>query len=353
MSDHALYTTAMPAESASAHRSARRLGNHPQIERLLRLGPLLRSGTGHAAVLAERLEVSERTIRRDLEFARDRLDWPVKYEARRRVWVLLSDPPTLPAIPLSEAEMFSVLVAARALEAYRGTPYAAPLASGFAKILAALGATPGVGHLDLDALPVFDLDPTREVAPALYSQLHRACRERQRLELTYHTPSHPEVNVRRIDPYHLLNHAGDWYLVAYCHLRGGMRDFAVGTRMLQVQLTGETFQPDPEFDLEKYLKTGFSLFKSGDLDTVVLRFTPEQALYIRERKWAVDEAKRDLPDGGLILTFRTRINIGLVQFISKYGPEVEVQAPDSLRQVVAARLRKAAAIYSGGTDASE
>jgi predicted DNA-binding transcriptional regulator YafY len=48
-----------------------------QIERLNRLRGLLRRGAGPARRLAEELEVSERTIRRDLEFARDRLDWTV------------------------------------------------------------------------------------------------------------------------------------------------------------------------------------------------------------------------------------------------------------------------------------
>src|SRR4051812_7164776 len=143
----------------------------PPLERLIRLRETLRAGGANAPELAERLEVCERTIRRDVEFARDRLDWPVVYDARRRRFVLDGDLPSLPAVTMPPEELIAVLVAARAMECYRGTPYAAALQSGFQRILSALDAPVKVTLPIDEALPRFSLDPTREVQPELYAQL--------------------------------------------------------------------------------------------------------------------------------------------------------------------------------------
>jgi predicted DNA-binding transcriptional regulator YafY len=316
-----------------------------QLERLIRLRELLRRGGGHAASLGEQLEVSERTVRRDLEFARYRLKWPVVYDGRRRSWVLEGDPPSLPAIAMDDAELMALAVAGRVLEKYRGTPYAAALQSGFDKILAALEAPAGNTCPITEPLPVFHLDPAREVDPDLYARLYAACQGRQRLELTYHTQSRDEVNVRRVDPYRLLNHAGDWYLIGYCHLRERVLDFAVGERMLQVRETGETFQPDPAFDLDEYMAAGFGIFKGGPVEEVVLRFTPRQARCMRERVWDADETKENLADGALLLKMRAPVNEGLLRFVLEYGAEVQVLAPESLREQVADTYWRALEAY--------
>jgi predicted DNA-binding transcriptional regulator YafY len=316
-------------------------GTRPQIERLMRLRELLRAGGGHAQALADELEVSERTIRRDLEFAHDRFDWPVRFDRRRRRWVLEGDPPSLPAIAMRPGELMAIAVAARAMESYRGTPYAAALQSGFDKILAALDAPAGMALPVTEPLPVFHLDPARELDPDLYARLFAACEKRKQLELTYHTQSRDETNVRRVDPYRLLNHGGDWYLIGYCHLRERVTDFAAGERMLSVRETGETFQPDPAFDLDEYLASGFGIFKGGPVEEVVLRFTPRQARYMRERVWAEDETKENLPGGGLLLRMRVPVNEGLLRFVLQYGAEVEVLAPEALREQVIETHRRA------------
>ncbi len=319
------------------------LNTRPQLSRLLELRAWLMRGGGTACALAERLEVSERTIRRDLEFVRDRLDWPVQFARAERRWKLVGSANTLPLVPLNEQELIAVMVAGRALALYRGTSFEPALASAFRKILGMLDSDRQVAAIE--TLPVFELDPVREFDSETWGLLFTACRDRRQLEMTYHTFGSGEINTRRIDPYCLHNHDGDWYLIGHCHLRRGIRHFAVGERIRAVRETGESFVIDPGFNLRDYLSTGFGVFKGGEPEDVVLHFNADQARYMRERVWSPSEVKEDQPDGSLVMRMRVPVNIGLVRFVLQQGAAVRVVAPERLREQVAAELRLAAEAY--------
>ena len=60
------------------------LHSRPPLQRMLRIHEAIQSGKyPNAAKLARELEVSTKSIHRDLEFMRDRLDFPLEYDARR------------------------------------------------------------------------------------------------------------------------------------------------------------------------------------------------------------------------------------------------------------------------------
>jgi predicted DNA-binding transcriptional regulator YafY len=103
-----------------------------QLERLLRIDELLRSGKWQTATsLAEALERSERTIRNDIAFLRDRYHAPLEFSKSKGFYY--SDPVwRLPSISLSKGELFALTLGARMLEAYAGSTYASELHSDLA-----------------------------------------------------------------------------------------------------------------------------------------------------------------------------------------------------------------------------
>lgn len=104
------------------------------LERLLQLDALLRSGKRQTvARLAEALEVSERTIRSDLAFLRDRFNAPLEFS--RQQGHHYTDPEwRLPSISLSRGELFALTLGARMLEAYSGSAYSVELRSAIAQL---------------------------------------------------------------------------------------------------------------------------------------------------------------------------------------------------------------------------
>ena len=76
-----------------------------------------------ASTLARDLEVSAKSIHRDLEFMRDRLDLPFEFDARRRGYHYTEEVRAFPTLQITEGELVALVVADKALQQYRGTSF--------------------------------------------------------------------------------------------------------------------------------------------------------------------------------------------------------------------------------------
>src|SRR5690606_12330958 len=128
--------------------------------------------------------------------------------------------------------------------------------------------------------------------------LAHATARRQQLELRYRKAGRRQAEVRRIDPYHLANINGEWYLFAWDHDRKDIRTF-VPSRVQSVQLTGRTFERPEKFSLDQRLRDSFGVFSGEGEFKVVLHFNARVADYIREKKWHPSQQLRELRGGGV------------------------------------------------------
>jgi predicted DNA-binding transcriptional regulator YafY len=104
-----------------------------RLERLLQLDTLIRSNQRYTAEsLALAVERSDRTVRSDLAFLRDRYHAPLDYTKKKGVHYTDSDW-RLPSIMLSQGELFALTLGARMLESYAGSAYAEELKGAIAR----------------------------------------------------------------------------------------------------------------------------------------------------------------------------------------------------------------------------
>ena len=78
------------------------------------------------------------------------------------------------------------------------------------------------------------------------------------MQLTYRKPGQRATELRVVDPYHLANINGEWFLFAWCHLRRDIRTF-VPARIQAAEPTGKTFARPQKFSLEKRLRDSFGV----------------------------------------------------------------------------------------------
>jgi predicted DNA-binding transcriptional regulator YafY len=197
------------------------------MERMLKIHHAIQAGGyPNATRLAEQLEVSTKSIHRDIEFMRDRLDLPVEYNPAKYGYHYSEEVSAFPTFQVTEGEMVALLVAEKALQQYRGTTFEKPLLSAFQKIEEALPDTISLNLSEWDesisfrtsAIPQLDLD--------IFDQLAKAVSRKKQLELQYRKPGQKQGEARVVDPYHLANINGEWFLFAHCHLRKDLRTFA-------------------------------------------------------------------------------------------------------------------------------
>jgi predicted DNA-binding transcriptional regulator YafY len=296
--------------------------------------------------IAEHFEVTAKTAQRTLDFMRDQLRMPLCYCAEHRGWYYTEPAYALPAIELTEGDLVTILLAERLARQYRGTAIGLQVEQAFAKVLSAMTDAVSIDLAALAEAYSFEAAPTGDLDPTLFRRLGRAAIERCRVEMTYFTATRGELTRRRADPLHLRNYLGEWYLIAWDHLRGAPRDFHAG-RIRELEVTDEHFEWPAGFDLEDYLNSGFGMFRGGQAVEVEIVFDEYQARWIRERgKFHPTEEREELPDGSLKLRMRVTALDGVKRFVMQYGAHAEVVKPATLRKAIREEIEAMQTIYN-------
>jgi predicted DNA-binding transcriptional regulator YafY len=317
------------------------------LERLLHIDSLLRSKHRQTAdSLASELEVSERTIRNDLNFLRDRYGAPL--ESTRQKGYHYTDPDwRLPTITLSKGELFALTIGARMLEAYAGSTYAADLRSAITRLSERL---PEQTWVDLQQLSeeriLFRGGAEIDLNPEVWHALEDACQSLKTVEMTYYTASRDAESQRKLNPYVLHIYRGtNPYVIGYCHQRKEIRWFRVD-RIKHLQVLSETFVPDPTFDARDHLEMIFQHEAGGVPKPVAIWFDAPTAPYIRERRWHPTQEIQEHPDGSLTLCMVVRGLNDLKRWVLGYGKGAIVREPPELVELVRDEVEGMGTSYS-------
>jgi proteasome accessory factor B len=307
---------------------------------MLRIHQALQAGRyPNAVTLAASLEVSTKSIHRDLEFMRDRLELPLAYQAAHKGYHYTEEVGNFPTLQITEGELFALLVAEKALQQYRGTAFERPLLSAFRKMAASLPDTVSLNIADWEQTISFRTRAEPIVKLETFDTLAKAAAQRQQLQLTYRKPGQRATELRVVDPYHLANINGEWFLFAWCHLRRDIRTF-VPARILAAEPTGQTFARPQKFSLEKRLRDSFGVQSGQGSFDVLLRFNELAADYIREKKWHESQQLRELEDGGVELRLKLSSLAEVERWVLGWAGNAVVVQPPELAQRVAQAARK-------------
>ena len=287
--------------------------------------------------LAHELEVSTKSVARDLEFMRDRLNLPLDYDKTRWGYYYTEEVANFPTMQISEGELIALLVAEKALQQYRGTTFEAPLVSAFQKMASSLPDTISLNLADWGSTISFRTRAEPILDLKTFDVLSRAAAQRQQLKLSYRKPGQRETESRVVDPYHLANINSEWFLFAWCHLRKDIRTFAPA-RIQSVELTGQTFARPAKFSLEKRLRDSFGVQSGHENHEVVIRFKELVSDYIREKKWHESQKLKELPDGGVELSMTLSGLAEIERWVLSWAGNARVLQPAAL----ADRVRQAA-----------
>ena len=168
----------------------------------------------------------------------------------------------------------------------------------------------------------------------------------RRLAIRYLSRSTGAATERTVSPQRLVRYRDNWYLDAWCHLRDGLRSFAVDA-IESARIEAE--QPArvvPEQELDEHLGAAYGIFSGPATQRALMRFAPARARWISGERWHPAQFGRWLEDGSYELSVPFGDARELVLDILRYGSDVEVLEPPTLRAEVAARLREAAALYA-------
>ncbi len=302
-----------------------------QQERILRLDALLRNcDRTTAQYLATELEVSERTVRADIEFLRNRLDAPIEW-SRDKGYFYANLDWRLSTIPLTQGELFALTLGARMLEAYAGSTYQVELRTAIAQLSQRLPEPIWVNLQQLtEERILFRSGVETDLDAEVWRNLEAACRQQHTVQMTYYTASRNATSDRKFDPYLLHIYRGtNPYVIGYCHNRRAIRWFRVD-RIQQLTVLEQVFIRDPHFDAKTHLESIFQHEVGSETMAVAIWFDGATAPYIRERRWHPTQSLTEQPDGSVTLRMQVKGLNDLKRWVLGYGKGAIALEPPEL-----------------------
>jgi proteasome accessory factor B len=301
---------------------------------MLRIHQSLSSGKfPNASTLAREIEVATKTIHRDIEFMRDRLNLPIQFNSGRNGYCYTEEVSAFPTLQITEGEIFALVLAEKALQQYRGTSFEKPLLSAIKKMEQSLPDTISLNLADIEQTISFCTRAEQILDLKIFDALAKAAARRQQIELAYRKPGQTQSESRLVDPYHLANINGEWYLFAHDHARKDIRTF-VPARIQSVKPTGKLFERPQKFSVEKRLRDSFGVHSGAGEFEVIIRFNARAADYVREKKWHESQQLRELKDGAVELRMKLSSLVEIERWVLSWGGDAKVLKPPELAEAV-------------------
>ena len=310
-----------------------------QSDRITRIRALLTSRRlVSRQTLLETLEVSPATLKRDLEFLRNNLNMPIVWN--RELGGYQIDPNQtsgaqieFPGMWFNEKEIHALLTMQHLLANLDPggilAPHVAPLIERLNKLL---GATDNPAEEIRRRVLILGIGK-RTMKLTHFENIGAALLRRKRLRIRYYARGRDEESEREISPQRLVHYRENWYLDAWCHLRGGLRNFAVDS-VRHAQLLERSAKDISNATLDNVLGPGYGIFTGETLQTARLRFSPERARWVASEHWHPDQRGTFDPNGRYVLEVPYADHRELLMDVLKHGRHCEVLGPEGLRRAV-------------------
>jgi predicted DNA-binding transcriptional regulator YafY len=335
------------------------------------LGIVLALRSGHemtARQLAQRFQVSSRTIYRDVETL-SALGVPIYTERGRGGGFRLVEGYFLPPIMFTQDEALGLVAGLTLLQAMRSHPFAAALDTAEKKLVAAVSdhlrtvlreARLRIGF-EMPESDIFHPEPAADgttvepLAGMAEDQVVQTFLEgvfnRKTVELHYRSPYRNEATQQIIDPLGLLWDRGYWYLAG--RRAGDQPDVWLwrADRVIRIRLQTQTAPIEPKFDIRPYLGRqwlGSAMQRWAEETPVKIRLTHKQAERLR-RDWYYRQAEFEaVSEQETLLTIGADDPEVVLELLRWLGPGSELLEPEAWRVLMREQLAYLLTRYSEG-----
>jgi predicted DNA-binding transcriptional regulator YafY len=324
------------AAPASAQGQKKGRVSKVSIERFVKIVRLTRRKNGVTmSDLEAELGVSPASIKRDIEYLKDRLNCPIEWDRRKHAHVLRDDLAAggrfeLPGLWFDASELFALMMMLHLVEGVQPgllEEHVAPMKERLRSMLVAGGKSAKQVERKVKLIHF----APRRVEPKHFKLLASALLDGRRLRLQYWRRDRKERSERVISPLQLVHYRENWVLDAWCHMRNQLRSFALEA-IEDVTVLPEAAIEVSKAEMREHFQSGYGIFAGKATDRAILKFTPERAQWISLETWHPDQTDRILEDGSYILEVPYSNDQELLMDVLRYGPEVEIIGPPQLRQ---------------------
>jgi len=305
--------------------------SRPPLARMLQLHQRLLSGSfPNCRKLSDELEVSAKTIQRDIEFMRSQLGLPIEYDQLQFGFFYTEPVTSFPSIDVSEGEIVALFVAQKALLQYKATSFEKPLRAAFQKIADGLKDKVAFQWEELNSSISFRGIGATVSDLEMFETISNVVLKSFELIFEYQKLGSSVYEERRVQPYHLGCVDQQWYLFAHDLSRNQLRTFVL-PRMRKVAATRVKFRRPASFSIEKHLGESLGVFTAKGNHKVKIRFDALAARLIQEREWHSSQRIRQIAGGAIEFSLQLASLEEIKRWVLSWGEHAQVLEPPELK----------------------
>ncbi len=297
----------------------------------------------NAAKLAQEFEISSKQAQRDIDFIRDRLYAPLRYDSKSRGYCYDVSGYELPSIWIKEDELLALCLAAKLASNIPQGEIKKSLDLVIEKFSGFLTSDFARFKQFINNVLVKNIEYYR-VEKTIFQQVISSLFNQQAIEFDYYSPHKKENSHRIVKPMHLLCYMGRWFLIGYCKEKAETRYFSL-SRISAIKTSDEHIDIMAIHDIKTGIDNCFGILTGGIPQEVCLRFKPEISDWIKEQIWHEAQIMSDDEDGRLSLKIPAANFAELKGEILKFGSAIEVVSPEALRVEIKEEIKKMSNIY--------
>lgn len=313
-----------------------------RAERVLKIWKMLAGGKPVTqAHFLSRLEISPATFKRDLEALRDQMNVPIIWSRPLRAYTLDAGKTdglqagVGPGTWFDRSELLSLIAIQQILDQIEPRllqDVLHPLRKRTAALLDASGVAGEQLQTALARIRVLPMQ-RRRVDDVLFERIVSALVTRKQIELESTNRQTRARTQRILSPQRIVSYRDNWYLDAWCHLREALRTFALDT-LSGAHVSDQAAKDIDAATLDQHFAGSYGIFAGVATQHATLRFSPRVAGWIEREQWHPEQTISQLANGEIELTVPYANATELVRDVQKWGPDVEVIAPATLREQV-------------------
>ena len=290
--------------------------------------------------LQKELEVSRRTILRDIDELKIYYNAPIEYDRIKKGYYYSDNTYFVRNMLLTESEVFAVTGILPLMERYNNTPLKNTITKVYETLSQMLPNQVEVQSSFMNDVE-FIADPIPVIPEEIFYSVFKATKLHKIMKFDYRSISATDYTPHELYPYKIYNQKGDWYILGFVPNHESFATFTLA-RMKNIEL-GDAFKPDPDYKNKIHIDPNFGIWNNNSKpQNIELIFDKSINTYILERTWHKNQQCMQNKDGSVYLSFESNQIQETLYWVLHFGAAVTVINPPELKELYEAEIRKMA-----------
>lgn len=288
--------------------------------------------------LTKELEVSRRTILRDIDELKIYYNAPIEYDRIRKGYYYSDNTYFVKNMMLTESEVFAVTGILPLMERYNNTPLKKTISKVYDTLSQMLPNQVEVQTSFMNDVE-FIADPIPVINEEVFNSVFKATKLHQIMKFDYRSISATDYTPHELYPYKIYSQKGDWYVLGFSPKHNNFSTYTLA-RMKDITL-GDNFEYDSDYSSKVHIDPNFGIWNNNNPpEKIELLFDKTINTYILERTWHKNQECHQNEDGSVYLSFTSNQDQETLFWVMKFGSKVKVLNPPTLREKVIEELKK-------------